>query len=445
MPRPFARSRDFRHPDRATAAERSEVRSAVSRFLMIGLTVLLAVSVPVSLWIRAQAENHILDDAIAITHHLADYSVGPLITNEVIAGDPTALKSLDNRVAPWLADRLIVRIKVWSTEGRVLYSDESSLIGRTFDLPRWSGPLLAGGPARASLERQNDQDSFHEADSGELAEIYVRAADAAGRPVMFEAYFDDQTVLDAQASLLLSMTPAFLLSLMVLQLAQLPPAIRLARRIQVDQAARRELLQHAIRASDLERRRIARDLHDEVIQDLAGLSYALEAEEKQESDARPALVTLAREILLRNVKTLRAMSGELYPPDLERLGLLEALRRLGDPLTERGIKVSLHLPERLDLDVDRSVILYRIARESLTNTMKHAGAHRLELTLTQDADHTRLSISDDGRGFDPEAQPPDGHLGLRIIQDTIRVTGGSLEISSQVGHGTSIVAVITRA
>ncbi|HSP52601.1 MAG TPA: ATP-binding protein, partial [Cryobacterium sp.] len=106
--------------------------------------------------------------------------------------------------------------------------------------------------------------------------------------------------------------------------------------------------------------------------------------------------------------------------------------------------VRLRLPERTDLDRDRSAILYRIAREALTNTLKHAGARRLELTLTQDADRIRLSIHDDGRGFDPGAQTPDGHVGLRIIRDTIRVTGGTLEISSRVGHGTFIVAAIDR-
>lgn len=445
MRRPAGRDRDFRHPGGATAAEKSEVRSAVFRFLMIGLLVLISVSVPVSLWIRAQAENHTLDDATVITHHLADYTVGPLITDEAIAGDPEALKLLDRRVAPWLADQSIVRIKVWSPQGRVLYSDVPSLIGRTFDLPRWSGPLLAGGDERASLERQNGLDNDHETGSGELVEIYVRAVDAAGRPLMFEAYFDDQTVHDEQASLLLSMTPAFLLALMVLQLAQLPPAIRLARRIQVDQAARRQLLQHAIRASDLERRRIARDLHDEVIQDLAGLSYALEAEDRLEAGARRSLIIRARVILQRNVSTLRAMTVELYPPDLERLGLIEALRRLADPLTEQGIEVKLDLPERSDLDRDRSAVLYRIAREALANTMRHGEAHRLDLGLVQDGDRVRLTIRDDGRGFDPAAQPPDGHVGLRIIRDTIRVTGGTLEISSRIGRGTSIVAAIDRA
>ncbi|TFC93944.1 MULTISPECIES: sensor histidine kinase [Cryobacterium] len=445
MSRPAIRAWDFRHPAGATAAEKSEVRSAVFRFLLIGLTVLIAVSIPVSLWIRAQAESHTLDDATVITHHLADYTVGPLITDQAIAGDPAALKLLDIRVAPWLADRSIVRVKVWDAQGRVLYSDVPSLIGRTFELPGWSGALLAGGAERASLERQEGLDNDYEADSGELVEIYVRAVDAAGRPLIIEAYFDDQTVHEEQASLLLSMTPAFLLSLMVLQLAQLPPAIRLARRIQVDQAARRQLLQHAIRASDLERRRIARDLHDEVIQDLAGLSYALEAEDKHGSDARSALIVRARLILQRNVSTLREMTGELYPPDLERLGLIEGLRRLADPLTEQGIEVGLSLPERLDLDRDRSAILYRVAREALTNAMKHARAHRLELTVTQDAERIRLCIRDDGRGFDPDAQAPDGHVGLRIIRDTIRVTGGTLEISSRGGHGTLIVAAIDRA
>ena len=445
MPKPAIRAWNFRHPDGATAAEKSEVRSAVTRFLLIGLTAVVCVSVPLSFWILAHAERHTLDDATVITHHLADYTVGPLITDEVIAGDPEALKLVDSRVAPWLADGSIVSVKVWNPDGRVLYSDVPSLIGRTFDMPRWSVPLLAGGPDRAALQQQNDLDDGYEADSGKLVEIYVRALDAAGRPFMFEAYFDDQTVHDEQASLLLSMAPAFLLSLMVLQLAQLPLAIRLARRIQVDSASRRQLLQDSIRASDLERRRIARYLHDEVIQDLAGLSYALESEDRLDSGAQRSLIAKARLILQRNVGTLRAMTGELYPPDLDRLGLIEALRRLADPLTEQGIEVRLHLPEHLDVNQDQSVILYRVAREALTNVLKHAGAHSLELALMQDDDRIRLSIRDDGRGFDPEAEPPDWHVGLRIIRDTVLATGGTLEISSRDGDGTSIVAAIDRS
>lgn len=445
MARRPIRAWDFRHPDGATADEKSEVRAAVTRFLLIGLAVLVPVSVPVALWISAQAEKHTLEDATRITHHLADYAVGPLVTDEVLAGDRAALARLDGRVTPWLADGSIVRVKVWSPTGVIIYSDVPALIGRRYELPRWSGPLLAGGAERASLEQQNGLDNDHEAASGELVEVYVRSEDASGNPLMFEAYFDDQTVRDEQASLLLSMTPAFLVSLAVLQLAQLPPAIRLARRIQADQATRRRLLQHAIRASDLERRRIARDLHDEVIQDLAGLSYALEAEEKHGSAARRSLFASARSILQRNVSTLRAMTGELYPPDLERLGLAEALRRLAAPLADQGIEVRLQLPEHCDLDRDRSAILYRVAREALTNTVKHARAHAVELALVQDADRTRLSVRDDGCGFDAAVMPAIGHVGLRIIRDTIRVTGGTLDISSRVGHGTSIVASLDRA
>lgn len=436
------RAWDFRHPDGATADEKSEVRAAVTRFLLIGLVVLMTVSIPVALWIRAQAERHTFEDATLITHYLADYTVGPLITEEVHSGKWEALALIDSRVTPWLVDGSIVRVKVWTPDGLILYSDVSDLIGRRYDMPRWSGPLLAGGPDRASLERQIDVDNFHEAESGELVDVYVKAEDAAGNPLMFEAYFDDQTVRDEQADLLLRMTPAFLVSLTVLQLAQLPPAIRLARRIQTDQATRRRLLQHAIRASDLERRRIARDLHDEVIQDLAGLSYALEAEEMHGSEERRSLFTTARSILQQNVSTLRAMTGELYPPDLERLGLNEALRRLTDPLIDQGLEVRIRLPEHVDLDRDRSAVLYRVAREALTNTMKHARAQAVEIAIVQHSDSTRLSIRDDGCGFDPATQPPNEHVGLRIIRDTIRVTGGTLDISSRVGHGTSIVVSI---
>jgi signal transduction histidine kinase len=226
--------------------------------------------------------------------------------------------------------------------------------------------------------------------------------------------------------------------------AQLIPALRLARRIQGHQSTKRRLLQYAIDASDLERQRIARDLHDEVIQDLAGLSYAFEAEERHSNPENRSLFGQAKAILQKNVGTLRAMTTELYPPDLAELGLPAALTRLAAPLLEHGIRVKLHIPPDCDLDRDRAAMFYRVAREVLTNTVKHAKAGVLELTLLQDADRTILLIHDDGCGFDMAADAPDNHLGLRIMRDTIEVAGGSLEVRSWMGGGTSVMAALDR-
>lgn len=125
----------------------------------------------------------------------------------------------------------------------------------------------------------------------------------------FEADYDDDEVRAEQASVLFGMAAPFLLALGVLQLAQLFPAVRLARRIQAHEAARSRLLRRAIEASELERQRIARDLHDEVIQDLSGLSYVLESEERHGPQAQRALFADARRILQDNVRSLRGHFG----------------------------------------------------------------------------------------------------------------------------------------
>ncbi|MDD0858225.1 ATP-binding protein [Arthrobacter alpinus] len=111
----------------------------------------------------------------------------------------------------------------------------------------------------------------------------------------------------------------------------------------------------------------------------------------------------------------------------------------------RGIEVRIEASEISDLDTDRAVILYRVAREALTNANKHAQAHYIEVLLHQDAGKIHLTVHDDGCGFDPDAAAPTGHIGLRIMRDTSQVSGGNLVIKSQIGEGTSIYLTLNRS
>jgi signal transduction histidine kinase len=138
------------------------------------------------------------------------------------------------------------------------------------------------------------------------------------------------------------------------------------------------------------------------------------------------------------------MTTDLYPPDFAQLGLAESLKRLTDRLVAHGIEISVSLPERIDLDQDRTAILYRVARECLTNTIRHADADSVSLTVTQDDEFTTLTVRDDGRGFDQDRPSPDGHLGLRIMRDTVQVAGGTLTVTSRAGEGTTVVAALDR-
>ena len=206
-------------------------------------------------------------------------------------------------------------------------------------------------------------------------EVYVSSSATNGTPLIFEAYYDDDPVRDQQQAVLYSMVPPLLLALAALQLAQLPPAVRLARGIQDHQVTRNRLLKRAVEASDLERRRIARDLHDEVIQDLSGLGYALESEEFHGPPEQRPVLGGARTILQQSVRALRAMTQELYPPDLEQLGLRTSLERLAEPHQERGLTVHLLIPDDVPLGRGSSALLYRVAREALSNSAKTLGCN----------------------------------------------------------------------
>ncbi|MCX8453701.1 sensor histidine kinase [Paenarthrobacter ureafaciens] len=419
-------------------AERRESRVAVARFLTAGFLALVLVATPVVFWIRAEAERHALANARDTTQRLADNVVGPLITTELLAGSPAALDVLDQRLAPWLTTGTVSRIKVWDEHGKVVYSDVKSLIGQQFEQEDWALKLLEGGPATATLETQLEEENLYEAGSGELVEVYVRSTSATGTPVIFETYTQGESVRREQHAVLMGMIPPMILSLAVLQLAQLLPAVRLARRIQGHQAMKSALLQYAVEASDHERQRVAGELHDEVIQDLSGLAYALESEERQGPRELVTVFRNARLMLQKTVRTLRAMTTELYPPDLEKSGLRASLLQLEAPLRERGISLRMELPERLVADRGRSALIYRVVREALTNATKHSSATAADVQITQSSRLTEIIISDNGRGFDPSQQTAEGHYGLRIIKDTIEHAGGSLEIRSAPGAGTRI-------
>ncbi|WP_146067457.1 ATP-binding protein [Arthrobacter sp. SX1312] len=98
------------------------------------------------------------------------------------------------------------------------------------------------------------------------------------------------------------------------------------------------------------------------------------------------------------------------------------------------------MPDDIVLDRDRAVLVHRVAREALVNATKHSSAQSVEVRVRQSGMRTRITVSDDGVGFDTTEPRPDGHFGLRILADTVRQAGGSLHISSAPGHGTSVAA-----
>jgi signal transduction histidine kinase len=190
----------------------------------------------------------------------------------------------------------------------------------------------------------------------------------------------------------------------------------------------------------VERRRIAADLHDGVVQELTGVSYALAAAARDPvADAAEAARQAAHQ-LRQGVRSLRSLLVEIYPPNLAEEGLAAALDDLLARHRARGLDVELDVDLPRDVPLAVAGLAYRVAQEALRNVMHHARAGRVLVTASRDDGELRLAIQDDGRGFDVEAVAAgsEGHLGLRILEDMVQDQGGALEVRSSPGRGTTV-------
>jgi len=215
-----------------------------------------------------------------------------------------------------------------------------------------------------------------------------------------------------------------------------------------DRAELRALASQVVRAQEDERKRIARELHDDTAQVLFAQLLRLTA---LKGAANAEVSRTAADLEAMTVEALegvRRLALELRPPALDDLGLLAALGDLAQRFRDQlGISVDYEargLRGRLPAEVE--LVLYRVAQEALTNVAKHAHAGRVWIDLDRGADDVTIAIADDGVGFDPEtAAAGDGRglgLGLFGMAERVAVVGGTLNIWRRIGGGTEIFAFI---
>jgi two-component system, NarL family, sensor histidine kinase DevS len=212
---------------------------------------------------------------------------------------------------------------------------------------------------------------------------------------------------------------------------------------EIRDASRRETLRRVVEAQERERRRLAIELHDETGQSLAAVLMGLRRlEESTDPAAVRATVEELRATVVNAVQELRALAVELRPKALDDFGLSPALERLIDTYSRRtGLTVDSHLAglePRLPEPVESA--LYRIVQEALTNIAKHAGASTVSVVTRRDGDRIVMVIEDNGEGFDA-GTPADG-LGLVSMRERAELLGGSLQVESDPGHGTTLVVEV---
>lgn len=216
-----------------------------------------------------------------------------------------------------------------------------------------------------------------------------------------------------------------------------------------DISERRHLRQEILRISELERRRIGQDLHDGLGQMLTGiglisqnLARTLDSQNLTGADE----VAEVTELIKEADQQARTLARGLIPVDLEAQGLSSALQRLAHN-AERLFGIRCSFEEAGSVLVHDNTVathLYRIAQEALSNAVKHGKARHVKISLAANKEQVRLRIHDDGRGFPKELNEEERGMGVSIMHYRARIIGGTLEIASEIGGGTTITCTLQR-
>jgi signal transduction histidine kinase len=221
------------------------------------------------------------------------------------------------------------------------------------------------------------------------------------------------------------------------------------RKRRLSEASTRELAGRLIDAQEDERRRIARELHDDLSQRLAWACIQLDAM-RQSPPAEELLIQRLTELYEETdliSSDVHHISHQLHPAVLERLGLSPALRQYCDEFSHRRhtfVHFQVSAGE-LPLEKEAALALFRVAQECLTNVAKHSGIASCNLKLERVQDKLRLTVSDKGRGFNVSALNGNTGLGLDSMRERLRSVGGTLRIDSAPSRGTSIEAAVSLA
>jgi len=221
-------------------------------------------------------------------------------------------------------------------------------------------------------------------------------------------------------------------------------AARAAIAVDLSERVSRDTVRRVVDAQELERKRLARELHDETGQALTSILLGLKPlEQLASTEEERAAVTSVRELVVSTLQDVRRLAVELRPTALDDFGLAAALERLAEGFREQtGIEVDIaaqlgdgRLPEEVE------TTLYRIVQEALTNVIKHAEASRVSILLTRANGAVIAVVEDDGGGFDP-ADARDGGLGLLGMRERLALLGGTLRIEAGAHHGTTVAAEV---
>jgi signal transduction histidine kinase len=417
------------------------------QFVVVGLVVAVFLAWVTGVLGERLAQRQAIEDARSTTELLAQTVVEPALSSGLLGTEAGDLDRFDRLIRSRVIGGEVVRVKVWDADGRIVYSDEPRLIDESFPLGDDEQEVLENGGSDAEVSDLSKSENSYDQQLGRVLEVYTRVAAPDGEPLLFELYLTDAN-LEARADELFQLfRPLTVGGLLIFLLLTTPLVWVLSRRADAAAADRERLLVMAADASDAERRRVARDLHDGVVQDLAGTSFALSGTAREvstDSDLDRARLSTDLERLAaavrRSLLALRSLLVEIYPPQLQAAGLGAALQDLVAQVKQTGVDVHVSVAGADGLSDNATALIWRTAQECVRNAQRHAAPSRLDISVTTSGNPSvaTLAVADDGVGFDPGAALPSDSFGLRGLRDLAAEAGGRLTVESAQGQGTRV-------
>lgn len=421
------------------------IRNPVTQFLVIGLVTLGAILVGVNYLADNAASDEAINEARRINSVVAHQVTEPIIPKKLATGSLGAADRFD----PLLESRLeglegVERITLRTANGTVVYSSENAeLLGSTFPFDEDQRKVLrhgGTGAGNSDPDRPENQPRDADDDPGPRVQIYTRIKSPEGRPMLLDAYYALDQLESRQSEIYGSFRWIVLAPLALLIILATLILSALTRQLTNASKERERLLRSAMDASDAERRRIARDLHDSVVQDLAGTAFAVSAIARNPDTSAEARETLdsAGGSLRTSLKSLRSLLAEIHPPDLRADGLAAALEDLIAPAGAAGMQASVSVEGVETASDKRAALVWRVAQEAVRNALRHSGASTLAVTVRGDQQRLTLEVVDDGVGFDPDSVHDPDRYGLRGLRSLVADHGGLLDVRSAPGDGTIV-------
>lgn len=429
--------------DDAPPRRSSSLRVPIVLSIIGSLVAFVVVALGLFLATKNAAESEAVQQAGTAGELAARVAFAPFLTPGLVERNPADVEAIDQAGRSFKDISDVVRLKVWSQEQQVLWSDERVLDGQFFELEPEEFELFESQGSAIEVSDLSKDENFAEVADGNsrLLEVYFGARTSDGQPVLVESYFAYDMVQQREKELRATFIPLVILGLALLTLVQVPLAVLLTRRLNRAQRDRERLLERVITASDAERRRIAAEVHDGAVQDLIGISYSLEA---NADTAQPPLHDTLHELAgstRTTVRRLRSILNSIYPVDVPAEGWEHGFDDLIQALESHGVEVSVDVADVPLAPMDETLLL-RVTRESLRNVAAHAEADHVWVKLQQSRlGKLTLEVRDDGKGFTADKADSSrsaGHLGLQLLRDLADDVGAHLMVDSTPGQGTSI-------